>query len=228
MSFKIDKSGSVRAAAGVHVSLDFCSPCDGSGCDACSGTGFDPDGKGIWVQPVNTLALQSISDQIQAEVRQGLKEHATSLGKQPHELTDEERKAVKDRLSQQTLENMAHALTTAFLRWDEGFVEDDSDPPRPLAPEDLVGESTALELWVSYMVQHQPTLVIDRILVAGTRRAEELEGNSSRPSDGTGATDKEPQPVDSQGSTASADRSESGQAPPVDSADTSAARESPA
>lgn len=229
MSFEIDAAaGAVRATSGVHVSLDPCEPCAGTECEVCGGTGWDPVGKGIIVQPVSALAVQRFADGWTEEIRESVRRYAEALGKQPNELTADERRAVPMRVSAEFIEQLAAALETAFLGWDDGFVQDKSNPGKSYRPDDAVGETTAGDMWIRYMCEHQTGVVMDRILTAGSRRAMALEGNSRGPSAGTGDTAEAQPPTEAPASTATDDRSAEGPERPVASVPTSAEPASPA
>lgn len=230
MKFQIDAAaGVIKEAAGVHVSLEECASCQGEGaeCEECNATGFARNGLGIHVQPVSGIALQTMQDEWNAEIKSNVADYAELIGKTPKELTPEDLQQVPLRLSATLIDNIYSVLATTFLRWDAGLVDDGADPPSVFGPDDVVGEdgTTAFQLWARHMCEHRTPLVINRIFPAANDRAVALEGNSSRPSGGTGDTDEAPSPTGGPESTAIEGRSARSSELPKASAPTSEASE---
>jgi hypothetical protein len=189
MKYKIGKDGRVTAKA-RHVILHE----------------EDGVGIGVWVQPGAITAAYRSQDQWVVQTRASIAAYADRIGKAVDELTEQERKAVDVAVTDEMVESLAAVLHSCFVRWDDGLVEFDGAQVEPYQKIDDAG-TTALDVWVMHMCEHEMPTVWKILGVAG-KRAQELEGNSAGPSGGTGGTDEEQRAVAAPESTAN-------DAPPV-------------
>lgn len=206
MKYKIGGDGRVSASA-KHVILD------------------EEEKVGIWVQPGAITAAYRLQDQWKALRRESLVAVATELQKPLEELTDEERDTADFSINEDLIESVSKVMRSCFVRWDEGLVEFDGKPAKP---QDVIDDGqTALDIWIAYICEHElPT--VWRIMDVAAGRARELEGNSSRPSAGTGAMEEAPQPVGGPELTASSAQPTAVPEQPAPSAGTSEVPASPA